>query len=132
MGTITDPIADMLTRVRNAGMAGHSSTLIPLSRTKLALAQVLAGEGFIRDYEVLRGHPQRILRLHLLYAESKPRIQGLRRISRPGLRKYVGRGEIPRVYGGLGMAVVSTSQGIMTGREARRRRIGGELLCYVW
>ena len=129
---MTDPIADMLTRVRNAGMAGHTSTMVPLSRTKLAVAQVLAGEGFIRDYEVLRGHPQRVLRLHLLYADAKPRIQGLRRISRPGLRKYVGRSEIPQVYGGLGMAVVSTSQGIMTGRQAYRRKLGGEHICSVW
>ena len=133
MGTMTDPIADMLTRIRNAGMAQRSSTLIPVSRMKLALATVLKSEGFIRDFEILKATPRQHLRVHLLYSpNSKPRIQGLRRVSKPGLRRYVGKDEIPQVYGGLGVAVVSTSQGLMTGRDARRQGVGGEVLCYVW
>jgi small subunit ribosomal protein S8 len=133
MGIITDPIADMLTRIRNAGMAKKSSMLVPISIMKLALVRVLKSEGFIRDFEVLKGQPRQLLRVHLLYSpDSKHRIQGLRRVSRPGLRRYVGKDKIPQVYGGLGVAVVSTSQGLMTGSDARRRGVGGELLCYVW
>ncbi|MDA1096531.1 MAG: 30S ribosomal protein S8 [Chloroflexi bacterium] len=132
--TLSDPIGDMLTRVRNALMARHDSVLLPASGTKLAIAELLKREGFIRDFDVLRGStPQRVIRIRLAYKDTKdPIINGLKRVSKPGLRVYVQRGEIPRVFGGLGVAVVSTSSGVMTGRDAWRRGIGGELLCYVW
>ncbi len=131
---MTDPIADMLTRIRNAVMARHETVLIPASKMKVAIAKVLKDEGFIRDYELLKGPtPQKILKIYLKYTEDKePVITGLKRISKPGRRVYVGRKEIPRVYGGLGIAILSTSQGIMTGYEAYKRGIGGELICYVW
>lgn len=133
MSGVTDPIADMLTRVRNAGMARHDSVLVPLSRTKQALADILKEEGFIRDVDTVRSGQWRMLRLRLLYSgRAQMAIRGLRRISRPGLRVYVNRDEIPRVYGGLGVAILSTSQGVMTGQAARNRGIGGEVLCYIW
>ena len=133
MSGVTDPIADMLTRVRNAGMARHDSVLVPLSKTKQAVADILKDEGFIRDVDTVRSGPWRMLRLRLLYTgRAQTAIRGLKRISRPGLRVYVGSGEIPRVYGGLGVAILSTSQGVMTGQNARNRGIGGEVLCYVW
>lgn len=133
MSGVTDPIADMLTRVRNAGMARHDSVLVPLSRTKQAVADILKDEGFIRDVDTVRSGPWRMLRLRLLYTgRAQTAIRGLKRVSRPGLRVYVGRDEIPRVYGGLGVAILSTSKGVMTGQEARNRGIGGEVLCYVW
>jgi len=131
--TVTDPIADMLTRIRNAIMARHDSVLVPSSKTKLAIARILKKEGFITDYETLKGKPQPEIRLHLKYDdENKPVLSGLERVSKPGLRVYVGREEIPRLYGGLGVAIVSTSSGVMTGQQAWRKGIGGELLCYVW
>ena len=131
--TISDPIADMLTRIRNAIMVGHDFVLVPSSRMKLPIAGILKEEGFISDYEVLKGKPYRVIKLYLKYGEkNKPAISGLERVSKPGLRVHTGRKEIPRVYGGLGIAIVSTSKGIMTGRQAWRRGIGGELLCYVW
>ncbi|HIE17334.1 MAG TPA: 30S ribosomal protein S8 [Dehalococcoidia bacterium] len=129
---ITDPIADMLTRIRNAVMAHHDSVLVPASRIKLSIAKILKDEGFIADYTVLRGRPQRVIKILLKYTDGRPAIVGLERVSRPGLRMYVGRREIPRVYGGLGIAILSTSKGIMTGQEAWRRNLGGELLCYIW
>jgi small subunit ribosomal protein S8 len=123
----------MLTRIRNASAVKHGSLSMPLSKVKVSIAQVLKQEGYIRDFEVIAGKPQGRLRVHLLYREGRePAITGLRRVSKPGLRVYVGKGEIPRVYGGLGTAIVSTSQGLMTDREAWRKRSGGELLCYVW
>ncbi|MBI2860063.1 MAG: 30S ribosomal protein S8 [Chloroflexi bacterium] len=131
--TVTDPIADMLTRIRNAIMARHHQVLLPASKMKLALARILKEEGFIADYEVLRGKPERAIKIHLKYVEdSKPAITGLQRVSKPGLRVYVQRSEIPRVYGGLGVAIVSTSKGVKTGHQAWRMGLGGELLCYVW
>ena len=129
---VTDPIADMLTRIRNAIMAGHEDVLVPASRTKLSIAKTLREEGFVQDYETLKGKPQTMIRIHLKYIDKRPALLGLERVSKPGLRVYVGRREIPRVYGGLGIAIVSTSKGIMTGQEAWRQRLGGELLCYVW
>jgi small subunit ribosomal protein S8 len=130
---VTDPIADMLTRIRNAVMARHDSVLIPASRMKLYIAKILKQEGFITDYEVLGSLPQRQIKMMLKYDdENKPFISGLKRVSKPGLRVYVQGNEIPRVYGGLGMAIVSTSKGVMTGQKAWRQGIGGELLCYVW
>ena len=131
--TISDPIADMLTRIRNAIMARHDSVLIPASRMKLGIARIIKDEGFINDYEVLRGKPHRAIKIYLKYDDkNQPVLSGLERISKPGLRMHVQRKEIPRVYGGLGIAVLSTSKGVMTGQQAWRRRIGGELLCYVW
>jgi small subunit ribosomal protein S8 len=129
---VTDPIADMLTRIRNALMAHHDSVLIPASRVKLSIAKILKDEGFITDYTVLRGKPQRMIKVSLKYINGHPAIAGLERVSKPGLRLYAGRKEIPRVYGGLGVAILSTSKGLMTGQEAWRRNFGGEMLCYVW
>ncbi|MBM3118825.1 MAG: 30S ribosomal protein S8 [Chloroflexi bacterium] len=129
---VTDPIADMLTRIRNAIMAHHDSVLVPTSRIKLSIAKILKDEGFVADYTVLRGKPQRVIKIILKYIDGRPAIVGLERVSKPGLRMYVGRGEIPRVYGGLGITILSTSKGVMTGQEAWRRNLGGELLCYVW
>ena len=128
----TDPIADMLTRIRNAVMTGHEDVLVPASRTKLSIAKVLREEGFVQDYETLKGKPQTMIRIHLRYVDTRSALLGLERVSKPGLRVYVGRGEIPRVYGGLGIAILSTSKGVMTGQEAWRQRLGGEVLCYVW
>jgi small subunit ribosomal protein S8 len=131
--TVTDPIADMLTRIRNALMVRHDSVLIPSSKMKLAIARILKEEGFITDYEVIKGKPNRDIKVQLRYLEeNKPAISGLKRVSKPGLRVYVQKREIPRVYGGLGIAIVSTSTGVKTGQQAWRQGSGGELLCYVW
>jgi len=131
--TVTDPIADMLTRIRNAVMVRHESVLVPSSRMKLAISKILKEEGFITDYEVVRGKPHRTIKVHLKYHEkNEPVIVGLERVSKPGLRVYVGKNEIPRVYGGLGIAILSTEKGLMTGQKAWRQGVGGELLCYVW
>ena len=130
---MTDPIADMLTRIRNAVAAKHDYANVPASKLKLAIARVLKEEGFIRDMEILEEGPRKTLRIHLIYAGKKePLLTGIRRVSKPGLRVYVQNGEIPRVYGGLGIAILSTPQGVMTGQQAWRQRVGGELLCYVW
>ena len=130
---VTDPVADMLTRVRNAFQVRHESVLVPHSKLKLAIAKILKEEGYIRDYDMPRGQAHPTLRLHLAYREGRvPAITGLKRVSKPGLRTHVGKGEIPRVYGGLGIAILSTSRGVMAGRQAWRLRVGGELLCYVW
>lgn len=131
--SVTDPIADMLTRIRNALAVEHETVLVPASKTKKSLAQILKEEGFIRNFEVLSSGPQDTIRIHLRYDEDKePMIKGLKRISKPGLRVYVGKGEIPRVYGGLGITILSTSKGVMTGSKAWHKKTGGELLCYVW
>jgi small subunit ribosomal protein S8 len=130
--TVTDPIADMLTRIRNAIMANHDSVLVPSSGIKLSIVSILNEQGFIDRYEVLKGKPQSMIKIHLKYTDDQPAILGLERVSRPSLRVYVEKREIPRVYGGLGIAVLSTSKGIMTGQEAWRQRLGGEILCYVW
>ena len=131
--TVNDPIADMLTRIRNAVMVRHESVLVPSSKMKLAIANILKEEGFISDYEVVRGKSQRDIKILLKYQDrSEPVISGLERVSKPGLRVYVQKKEIPRVYGGLGIAILSTPDGVMTGQQAWRRGIGGELLCYVW
>ena len=130
---VTDPIADMLTRIRNAQSMSHQSLVMPVSKMKVGIARILKAEGFIRDYDVLRGQPQPVLRIHLSYRENKEAsISGLKRVSKPGLRVYAGKGEIPRVYGGLGIAILSTSRGVITGANAWRQNVGGELLCYVW
>ncbi|NQT48825.1 MAG: 30S ribosomal protein S8 [Chloroflexi bacterium] len=130
---VTDPVADMLTRIRNANMVRHEFVLIPWSKMKLAIAKILREEGFIANYEVLKGKPGRVIKIYLRYMDKdQPAITGLKRVSKPGLRAYVGRLEIPRIYGGLGIAIISTSKGIMIGQKAWRQHIGGELLCYVW
>jgi small subunit ribosomal protein S8 len=130
--TITDPIADMLTRIRNAIMASHDDVLVPSSKMKLSVIKILKEESFIDSYEVLKGKPQPMIKIHLKYTDEQPAILGLERVSKPGLKIYVGRREIPRVYGGLGIAILSTPKGIMTGQEAWRQHLGGEILCYVW
>jgi small subunit ribosomal protein S8 len=131
--TVTDPIADMLTRIRNAIMVRHDSVVIPASKMKLALARILKEEGFITDYEVVKGTPHREIKIILRYLDNnKPAISGLKRVSKPGLRVYVQKREIPRVYGGLGVAILSTSSGVKTGQQAWKQGSGGELLCYVW
>ena len=130
---VTDPIADMLTRIRNAILARHDFVLVPSSRIKLSIARILREEGFVNDYEVLRGKPQRIIKIYLKYGDKKePVLTGLKRVSKPGLRVYVQRTEIPRVYGGLGIAILSTPKGLMIGQQAWRQKVGGELLCYIW
>lgn len=130
---VTDPIADMLTRIRNANMTRKDHVLIPASKLKLEVAKVLKAQGYIQKYDLIDDKRQGQLRIHLRYARERDRvITGLRRISRPGMRVYVNSKQIPRVLGGLGIAVLSTSDGVVTDREARRRRIGGEILCYVW
>ena len=130
---VTDPVADMLTRIRNAIQVKHDSVNVPHSKIKVAIAKILKDEGYIRDYDMPRGQAHPTIRIHLTYREGRvPAITGLKRVSKPGLRTYVGRGEIPRVFGGLGVAILSTSKGVMGGRQAWRQGIGGELLCYVW
>jgi len=131
--TISDPIADMLTRIRNAIMVRHDFVLVPSSRIKLSIAKILKGEGFISDYEVLKGKPHRVIKIYLKYSDNnQPVLSGLERVSKPGLRVYAQRKEIPKVYGGLGIAIVSTPKGVMTGQQAWRQGLGGELLCYIW
>jgi len=136
--SITDPIADFLTRIRNAVMAGNQNTAVPSSKIKVALAKILTEEGFIDGFEqiAVEGKPQDTLRIHLKYVgerrERKPVISGLRRISKPGRRVYVGRGEIPWVQSGLGIAILTTPKGVVTGVRARQLGVGGEVLCEVW
>ena len=130
---VTDPIADMLTRIRNAVQVRHESVMVPASKMKLNLVGIFRDEGFVAGYQAVEAEPHPMLKIDLRYYEDgEPVIQGLKRVSRPGLRVFVGRDEIPRYFGGLGVAFVSTSSGVMTGREAKRRGIGGELLFYVW
>ncbi len=134
--TMTDPIADMLTRVRNAIMAGHSYVVVPGSKMKLAIAEILKDEGFIENYDVTKDRPQPMIRVWLKYAEDRKdrrsAITGLKRISKPGRRVYAGKKNIPWVLSGMGIAVLSTSRGIMTGKKARRLGVGGEVLCHIW
>jgi small subunit ribosomal protein S8 len=130
---ISDPIADMLTRVHNGLMARQKQVVMPGSKVKLAMARILKDEGFIRDFEMTKDAPQPQLRIVLKYdRDRKSVVTGLKRISRPGRRVYVKRVDIPWVLSGLGVAILSTPQGIMTGQKARRQRLGGEVLCYVW
>ena len=128
----SDPIADMLTRIRNGQAAGHEIVEMPSSNLKAAVAKVLKDEGYVEDFEV-EGDQKKVLRVALKYnAERKPVIRGIRRESSPGLRRFCGWKDIPRVLGGLGVAVISTSGGVMSGLEARRRKLGGEIVCTVW
>jgi small subunit ribosomal protein S8 len=128
---MTDPISDMLTRIRNANRALLPAVAMPHSRLKESIAQILKREGYITDFAV-EGKLPRTMKLKLKYQGKKSVIEGLRRISTPGLRRYVGATDIPRVRGGLGVAVLSTSEGVMTGNQARKKNIGGEVLCHVW
>jgi small subunit ribosomal protein S8 len=130
---VTDPIADMLTRIRNASAARHRELMLPSSRVKREIARILTEEGFIEGFSTSQDGVQEMLSLQLKYVEGRtPVVSGLKRISKPGLRVYARKTEIPRVLGGLGMAILSTSRGIMTGSQARKLNLGGEVLCYVW
>jgi len=123
----------MLTRIRNAVMARHDSVSVPASKVKLGIARIIKEEGFISDYEVVKVKPHQSVKIYLKYGEkNQPILSGLERVSKPGLRVHVQRTEIPRVQGGLGIAILSTSKGVMTGQQAWRQGLGGELLCYVW
>jgi small subunit ribosomal protein S8 len=131
--SVNDPISDMLTRIRNAGMARKPEVLMPSTKVLVAIAKVLKDEGYIGDYEVIEKAPQNQLKIALRYgADKKHSIREIRRVSKPGLRVYAGKDAIPRVKSGLGIAIVSTPQGVLTGYEARRRGIGGEVLCTVF
>ena len=131
--TMTDPIADMLTRIRNANVVKHETVDVPASNMKKELARILLEEGFIRGYDVIEDGKQGIIRIQLKYGQSGERvIQGIKRISKPGLRVYCKKDETPKVLNGLGIAVISTSKGIMVDREARKMGLGGEVVCYVW
>lgn len=131
--SVNDPIGDMLTRIRNAGMARHATVNIPASKMKLAIAEILKREGFIRDYAVVEGKPSNSIAITLKYMpDRRPAITGLRRVSKPGLRIYTKRDEIPRVRGGLGLSIISTPKGVLADHEAWREKVGGEVLCYVW
>lgn len=130
---MTDPIADMLTRIRNANLVGHEKVEIPGSNIKKSIAEILKREGFIRDAEFIADEKQGVIRLFLKYGKGQERvITGLKRISKPGMRVYVPNDGVPRVLGGLGIAIISTSRGILTDKEARQAGVGGEVLCYVW
>ena len=130
---MTDPIADMLTRIRNGVSAKHDSVSMPASKVKVAIAKVLKEEGFIRDFELGSEGSRSVLKVQLSYTGRKdPVLSGIKRVSKPGLRVYVQKREIPRVLGGLGIAILSTPEGVMTGHIARQKNIGGEILCYVW
>ncbi|MCR4398486.1 MAG: 30S ribosomal protein S8 [Firmicutes bacterium] len=130
---MTDPIADMLTRIRNALMVNHEQVELPGSKMKRAIAEILKEEGYIRDYDWIDDGKQGVIKIHLKYGANRSKvITGLKRISRPGLRVYVKSEEIPRVLGGLGLAILSTSKGIMTDKKARKEGVGGEVLCYIW
>jgi small subunit ribosomal protein S8 len=131
--SVNDPISDMLTRIRNAGMARKPSTTMPSTKVLVAIAQILKAEGYIADYEVIEKRPQNVLNVTLRYgADKRHSIREIRRVSKPGLRVYAGKNAIPRVKSGLGIAIVSTPEGVLTGYEARRRGIGGEVLCTVF
>lgn len=126
--SVVDPIADMLTRIRNAHMALHKNVRIPQSKLKIAMAQILKEQGYIRDFQT----SDRFIDIQMKYVRGKPAVSGLRRLSRPGCRQYVGVEEIPLVQNGLGINIISTSQGIFDGQKAREQRVGGELLCEIW
>ena len=129
---ITDAIADMLTRIRNAGSAGHATVDIPQSNLKKSIAKILLDEGYIESYELVEGNTQGIIRVTLKYSGKKHVISGIKRISKPGLRTYADMASLPRVLNGLGIAIISTSKGVMTDKEARKLGVGGEVLAYIW
>jgi len=130
---ITDPVADMLTRIRNANTAKHESVDVPASNLKKAIAKILLDEGYVKSYEVVEDDTQGVIRIQLKYLAGKEKvISGLRRVSKPGLRVYAGADELPRVLKGLGIAIISTSKGVMTDKAARANHVGGEVLAFVW
>ncbi|NLW45504.1 MAG: 30S ribosomal protein S8 [Syntrophomonadaceae bacterium] len=130
---MTDPIADFLTRIRNANMVSHPTVEIPGSKMKLAIAAILKDEGYIKDYEFIEDGRQGIIRIYLKYGPNREKvITGIKRISKPGLRVYVDKNNIPKVLGGFGTAVISTSRGLMTDKRARKEGVGGEVICYIW
>ena len=132
--TMSDPIADMLTRIRNANTAKHDTVDVPASKMKLAIAEILFNEGYIRKYDVIEDGTFKTIRITLKYGEDKNEkiITGLKRISKPGLRVYAGKDELPKVLGGLGVAIISTNNGVITDKEARKAGVGGEVLAFVW
>ena len=131
--TLTDPIADMLTRIRNANMVGKETVSMPTSKKLVEIARVMAEEGYITRYEVIDGDPRGTLEITLKYGDKKAKtIRGIKRVSKPGLRIYAGVDELPRVLGGLGTAIISTSKGVMCDRDARKAGVGGEVIAYVW
>ena len=133
MAMVTDPVADMLTRVRNGSLAEHEKVDIPSSRLKVRLAEILKEEGFIKNFRLIEDKRQGVLRIYLKYGPGQERvISGLRRVSKPGRRLYVGADRIPSVLGGMGVAILSTPRGLLTDRESRKAKVGGEVLCYVW
>lgn len=131
--TMTDPIADMLTRIRNANMVHHDTVEMPGSKIKLAIAEILKSEGFIKEYDFKKDNKQGTIRIYLKYGPNREKVlSGLKRISKPGLRVYAQKDELPKVLSGLGVAIISTSQGIMSDKVARKAGVGGEVLCYIW
>ena len=131
--SVNDPIADMLTRIRNACMVRHTSVAMPSSKMKVAIAEILKREGFIRDFQIEEGQPFDTMQITLKYtSDRRPVITGLKRVSKPGLRIYTGRADIPRVRNGLGLSILSTPKGVMAGHEAWQEHVGGEVLCYIW
>jgi small subunit ribosomal protein S8 len=133
MAMVTDPIGDMLTRIRNGSMAEHEKVDLPSSKLKVRIAELLKEEGFIKNFRLIEDRKQGILRVYLKYGPGQERvITGLRRVSKPGRRRYVAADKIPSVLGGMGVAVLSTPRGVLPDREARRQRVGGEVLCFVW
>jgi small subunit ribosomal protein S8 len=133
--SVVDPVSDMLTRIRNAIMVGHNVVIVPASRLKMAIAQVLYDEGYIQRFEEVRDGQFPVIRIYLKYTpgrEREPVLSGLKRVSKPGCRIYTKKGDIPWVRSGLGTVILSTSRGVMSGREARRQNVGGEILCEVW
>ncbi len=131
--SMTDPIADMLTRIRNANTMRHDKIDVPASKMKKSIASILQEEGYIKSFEVINDDKQGVIRISMKYGENKERvISGLKRISKPGLRVYAGKEDVPRVLGGMGIAIISTSSGVMTDKKARTDGVGGEVLCYVW
>ena len=132
MSTLTDPIADCLTRIRNGARAQKPEVLVPYSRIKAEIARILKDEGYITDYSIDTSAAYPRIKITNKMANRSSAIEGLRRVSRPGLRRYVGADEIPRVLGGMGLAILSTSRGVLSGREAKKQKVGGELLAYVW
>ena len=131
--TMTDPVADMLTRIRNANTVGHTTVDIPASKMKKAIADILVGEGYIKGYDIIEEGSQGTIRVHMKYGADKERvISGIKKISKPGLKVYAKSSDVPKVLGGLGVAIISTSNGIISDKEARKLGVGGEVICYVW
>ena len=131
--TMTDPVADMLTRIRNANTVGHKTVEIPASKMKISMAEILKEEGYINGYDVIEDNKQGIINIEMKYgANGEKVISGIKKISKPGLKTYAKANEVPRVLGGLGIAIISTSKGVMSDREARKLGVGGEVICYVW